>query len=271
MRLNELTISTFESEYIKNYLTNIKHEFTLDEMITIILNSGMSLSTKIRVLDSFYNDAEIDGYRCNSDIILNDELDSIIYDLKYALECLNGNHNSIITFTDKFDLTHSVFNIEIARSAISNMNDGTHSVTIVDGLTGYDVAYVSLDDCLNPVNVSFIDGYDKSILWDKYIDIPNDITIGDIVTIHNSAEEYVVVYDSKLPKNLWDKSDYSVDACITVCPKEVLDADRDYKEQIEEILAKRIQNVENNNTELDIIQVNHEHLHISFVEKRTNE
>ena len=86
--------------------------------------------------------------------------------------------------------------------------------------------------------------------------------------MHGSNTEYIVISDSKIPDELKDKSEYSVDVCVTVVPKAVLDSSKDYKKQIEDIKEHRIKNVDNEEDELDILSVEHEHIHLTMTEKQ---
>ena len=56
MKLNELAISTFESNYMKDYLTSIGHKFTAEEIVTIILNANMAMDTKISIINRNRNE-----------------------------------------------------------------------------------------------------------------------------------------------------------------------------------------------------------------------
>lgn len=62
MTLNELAISTFESDYLKNYLASINHKFTAEQIVTIIINSNLKLNFKIRALCRLLNQAELFEY-----------------------------------------------------------------------------------------------------------------------------------------------------------------------------------------------------------------
>lgn len=267
MRLNELTISTFKSDYLKKYLTDIKHVFTLEEMVTILINSKFSLSTKINILNRFFDQEEVSGYTCDDYNELLKNISEIISDIDYIIQCLNGKHNSIITFVDNYGSTYCSLLFDNVRNIIKEEDYNVTSINIVNGITSKIEAYVDVDKILNPINLHLLNK-DNNKLYERYVNIPNDLCVGDIVYIHDKKdEEFIVVNDSSIPDKFINDAEYNIDASITVVPKYVLDDSKDYKQQIDEILAKRIKDVDNENDYSDIIFIEHEHFHLSVVER----
>lgn len=269
MNLNEFAISTFKSNYLKNYLTSINHEFTIEEMITIILNSDIVIENKFKILNRFYNKSEIECYKSEIEYnsIIN-ELNIILEDYEYIKLCLNGAYDSIILFFNELDETKCLLNFDLTKKLMQELNIcKNNSITIIDGKDSSEVAYVDIDENYNIISYTLckpVNGY-ISKLYNKYVDIPNDIKIGDIVKIYDDSNEYVVVAESNIPDKLKKDAEYNIDSCITVIPKYSLDSNIKYKEQVEELLRNRIKNI--NTDELDIITLEHEHVHLSFVDK----
>lgn len=267
MRLNELAIATFESDYLKKYLTDIKHVFTLEEMVTILINSKFSLSTKISILNRFFDQEEISGYKCNNYDELLKNISEIINDIDYITQCLNGKHNSIITFIDNYGSTCCTLLFDNARNIIKEEEYDVTSINIVNGITSKVEAYVDIDKILNPINLHLLNR-DNNKLYERYVNIPNDLCVGDVIHIHGKKdEEFIIVNDSSIPDKFIGDAEYSIDTSITAIPKYVLDDSKDYKQQIDEILTKRIKDVDNENDYNDIIATEHEHFHLSVVER----
>lgn len=264
MNLNEYTIESLKSDYLKKYLKDIKHEFCLEEMIPIVWNSDKILSDKQLFLDKIVSD--IDNYRCIDRDKLIEDIDLMQNDWYMISECLNGDNDfSAVCFYDENGNFKCFKNYDIAISFMKKFSvPFTRGLVLVDLHTSEEFAYIHLDK-----ETGWITGYSlyekkkASKAYDRYVDIPNDFKVGDVIKLHGYNEEYVVVCESGIPDKLKNLSDYSVDACVTVVSKKIFDSSRSYKDQIEEIFAKRPLP----DGELDIISLEHEHMHLSFVEK----
>lgn len=270
MTLNELAISTFESDYLKNYLASINHKFTAEQIVTIIINSNLKLNFKIRALCRLLNQAELFEYESENIDRLLEEIELIKNDYVYIRSCCYGEYDSILTFNDEFGNTQCFTSLSALRNLMLSNQYNNKSINIVDGIDSSDVAYIEVDKDCELVSYSLCKPVNGRIskLYNAYIDIPNNIEIGDVVRVHGSNTEYIVISDSKIPDELKDKSEYSVDVCVTVVPKAVLDSSKDYKKQIEDIKEHRIKNVDNEEDELDILSVEHEHIHLTMTEKQ---
>ena len=270
MTLNELAISTFESDYLKNYLNSMNYKFSLDEIVTIILNSNMTMSTKMSTINRVLDPLESREYTCSNKERLTDDIALMRLDYNYIMNCCFGAYNSIITFFDECDNTQCFTSLGAAHKKLKTLglSLGTN-IIIMDGNDSSEVAYIDSDENGDMISYTLCKPVNGRIseLYDKYIDIPNDIKIGDTIKLCGNDIEYIVVADSKIPDKLKDRSEYSIDACITAVPKSVLDPSKDYKKQVEDILEHRIKNVDNEHEELDIISKEHEHFHLSIVEK----
>ena len=278
--LNEFTINSFESTYLKNYLYKIGHKFSLEEMVTIIWNSSLILDDKIKFIN-VATDVVQDPVISKNYIIKDKDtflknVKLICKDYEEVLNYCFGIKKAILMFFDENDLPKCFFTIEDIDKKLNQDSTLTcDGFSIINGSTSDEMAYVYLEKepAFHKNIVSFslckpING-EISELYDKYIDVPNDIKVGDVITIAGDPENktYVVVSDSTIPDRLKDISDYSVDACITVIPEDILDKNANYKQQIEDIYKKRKELYESGHGELDIICKEHDHIHLSFVEK----
>lgn len=281
--LNKLAIETFKSNYLKNYLYKIEHKFTLEEIVTIVWNSNLLLDDKISIYHAIMSillDEEVSKkyiIKDEDELIKNIQL--ILDDYKYILDALfeiNKSIKPILLFYDEYDIARCFSSIDaLDKKLTEDSSLNCSGITLIDGNTSNEIAYIELEkDKKYRKNILSYSLYKPvndiiSELYDKYIDIPNDLEVGDVVTIINDKENkrYVITADSTLPDKLKEISDYSVDACVTIIPEDVLDKNRNYKQQIEEILEKRKETYKDEIHELDIISREHDHIHLSFIEK----
>lgn len=275
MRLNDLTISLIDSNYIKNYLVTIKHIFTLEEMATIILNSNITMSTKISILNRMLNTKEIMEYKSDNFEELKADIELIQKDYQYIINACTGMYNSILVCEEQIDdedCNYFFTSLGALHRKIADIGkESNMSVIIYDGNTSEPVVSIDLDnygeimryDLIKPVNGVI------SKLYNKYVYIPNDLHRGDIIVDKVSNEKQIVVYEAnKLTDSIMDNAEYNNDTSITTVPVYVLDKSSSYKEQIEKILESRIHNIDNDTEETeDIIDIHSRRLHLTQVER----
>jgi hypothetical protein len=154
-------------------------------------------------------------------------------------------------------------------------NDGNtlynNNLTIISLKDSKELAYIRLNDDLQVIDYSVPEDnkmIETSKLQSYFVDIPMEFEIGDIVVVAGDPERYVVCYDNVIPDNLKKKCDF-MDSCITVVPESILDKNKSYKQQINDILASRIREIQfyRDAEQLDIISKYHEHICITLVEK----
>lgn len=269
MNLNEFTINTLESNYLKGYLRKINHNFKLEEMITIVFNSSLDIYEKFEFIENVKDNIENPEYQVYDRDKLLEGILLIEKDYDFLEKIFIGDGRHILVYLDKWDLSRCFTSLTYTKNyLLKNKEDIGEEVLIIiqDGETSDEICYLTLNKNLVVKSFSFSSFANREIsfLYDKYIDIPNDIKVGDIIKITGDDKEWVTVYESTIPEHLMEHSEYSIDLCITAVPKEVLDDSRSYKEQIDEILEKR---KNRKSGELDIISKEHEHLHLSIVEK----
>lgn len=263
MNLNQLAINTISSDYIKNYLTKVNHKFTLEEQITIIFNSELDFNAKIELYNKYLSQIK--------DEELKIKIESITCNMEVILDALNGLvPDYVLLYEDEWD-TKACRNIKDLRTNISCNIDSTLCINICDLNTSKIVVSVIVNKEYTPIHYELPDEskWVYSGLGDLYVNIPNDIHVGDIVSIHGDeiGTEYIVIGDSDIPKELIDNCCYTVDVGVAIIPKDVIQKDdRTYREIIESIIKNRIYYVGDDKYN-DVVAKHEEHIHLTLVEK----
>lgn len=262
MELNELALSTINSTYLKNYLNKINYKFTLSEQLTIIYNSDLILQDKYELYSKYISSDDVDSK-------LKEKIKYLMESIKKVYWALEGISDFILVYMDSDDRAWCSKTIKGLEPRI----DKSESITIEihDIFRVKLIGYITLNEDLEPIRYDLVkDSMECSSIQEvgienKYIDIPNDINVYDVVTVSNDEihEEYVVISDSKIPETIKDNADY-FDASVTVVPVYVLDTTKTFKEQIDKIIAERINDLDK---DVDILSVSHTHLHLTNVEK----
>lgn len=274
MDLNALAISCIESDYLKKYLIESNHTFTLEEQITIIFNSNIPLRDKLNMYERYLVPEYIKNYADENIALFKQYVNFIIANAECIQDWLEGTPHTTIMFDSEKQYNIVCCNNIHTFKDILQYNFDTDTldyitVYICDVTSSNILAWITLNNNLEVIGYSFTDKSRYCGIEDKYLDIPNDIKVGDIVTISNDIDsiKYVVIHDSSVPEHLKEKSEFSIDAAITVVPEYILDRNQDYTEQINQIIKNRISKLENNDTSTDILSEEHDHVHITLVEK----
>ena len=86
MELNKLAISTIESNYIKQYLNSINHVFSLDEQITLIFNSDLTIDDKLNIYIQYLDNLDRNINYSDNDKTVSRNFISFIIDKIYTLK-----------------------------------------------------------------------------------------------------------------------------------------------------------------------------------------
>lgn len=245
MDLNELVIDLIKSDYIKNCIRKTNHQFTYEEQLAIILNSTVELSVKKEML-SKYLDISNELKKCDIDDIKHiiDEIDRII---KYA----DGGCNEIIWAYHK----HEVYCSKKLDTLIEKVRKHTEDDSIELGIYNVDtveeIGCIVIDNTNRIIEYSLEDSIDSE-LYNHFIEVPNDLHIGDVVTANDIGGKLIVVSNPMTSNKFKGNLTYN-DASIVVIPINLLSNDKDYKEQIEKIYTERINSIDNPYAKPDII------------------
>lgn len=283
MRLNDAVIDTFISDYIKNYLISTKHEFLLEEQVTIIYNSSLSLMNKyemlkerlLSTLEKSNNENKQYSYKMDMNELRKQIIQLMDNIVTISQVEMHNNKRYTVCFMDPI---LNEYNCATSLgSLLSRYTDedtrrklASQRFTIVDSINSVVKAVISIDESFKIKGFTILDESMQVELGNKYTKIPNDIDVGDVVTISGDTEhrKYVVVSVPNMLKALEDEYTYTDDASIEVIPIEVLsEVGKSYKYQIDDVISARINNVDTNEDCDDIISNNQLHLHLSFVEK----
>lgn len=283
MRLNDAVIDTFISDYIKNYLIETKHEFLLEEQVTIIYNSSLNLLDKYEMLKerllSTFEKPDSKDKKYSSKMSVNELRTQIVQLMDNIVTVsqveMHNNGKYVVCFMDPLlDECNCATSLGSLLTRYTDSDTqrkiASQRLTIVDSANSEVKAVIGIDESFKIKGFTILDESMRVELDDKYIKIPNDLDIGDIVTINGDTEhrKYVVVSIPNILQALEDEYTYLEDTSIVVVPIEVLDNTKEsYKEQINNIITTRITNVDTDEDCSDIISENQLHLHLSFVEK----
>jgi hypothetical protein len=294
MELNNKAIETINSKHLKEYLKSVNKVFTPEEQITIIYNSDLTLLEKENIFIEYLCNGEIEDW-FNSEEEMQQfrfKINKIIRSIHLITNLINMD-STVIIFDDPLQYNNSCAkNLKAIQDIYKKADekskeedklyDADSQISIVHLDTSSILAWAELNKKGEVIRYDFVEEAIKNLitddiidkiqsgLEDKYVDIPNDFKIGDIVIVCDDEEhkEYVVTAESDLPDTLRDISDYSVDASVTVVPKQYFNNDKSYKEQVEDIIKNRIDNFKSGaKDDLDIITVYHEHIHVTLLEK----
>ena len=246
MNINDIAVSLIKSEQIRSELINNKHQFKVDEQISLIYNSNLELLYKLQLFTYLLKDGDISDdikielsailsnienfytslYSDETIFMFNDWLHEakITKSFKYLQEYIKEHYNMLSSHTI------AMINSEIA--------DANNNVIYYFSFNkdGQVVKFYTLND-----NVEYI----TTNLEKAYVNIPNNICEGDIITIIGSEEEYVVVNESKIPEHLISNCTIG-DASLTVINKDLVsDYENGYTVEIDNMFRNRINCLKN--------------------------
>jgi len=254
--IQEMACERIGSTTIRNFIANNNKKLSVEDSIIIIYNSDISINTKYVLLDTILELIDLQA----TDAIDKDIYEQLIIaikDLKYLIKTINGNHGSIfakntngeIYCSNELKNINAVYGDEI----IIFSNNGTREFKV----------YMNKN---NEVSSYKMHNRDEELLC-KFVDIPNDIGIGDIVidkdepVDKDDRTEFIVVNKS-------DKLNHTYnDNVIMVVPKSIFDTtDTNIKDTIEKTYSDRIKYFFDNK-ESDLIAKNISNIHITKIER----
>lgn len=274
MELNKLAISTIESNYIKQYLNSINHVFSLDEQITLIFNSNLTIDDKLDIYIQYLDNLDRNINYSDNDKTVSRQFISFIIEKIYTLKSWIESNEYTVMFSGNNYNTVCCSSLdrfkEIATEKYKYDDTDNYSVYLCDSKTADIAVRLELNKEFKIINYSFTDDNMYCGIENKYIDIPNDIHVGDKVRLTGDDSIYIVISDSTIPEELKSKSEFSTDICVTVVPEYVFENKSNYKEQIDSIIHNRIEKLQNSNNDTDILMDEHEYFHVLYLEKELN-
>lgn len=260
-------IESIESSTTRRYLTNNKTEFSLRDIVTIILNSSNNLHIKQSLLLSIYSllikniNSSNDELDCDDAELLR-YLKELIEEIKYIIqiaEC-NDNHQYIYA-------SSHIGNMMCTLNINKLLHQDFDTITVFDA----EEASIILELKLNKrQEVSLYESLSNCMVYfSKYVEIPNDFDIGDtVIDIDNDdKKEFIVVGISNTIKENFD------DCNLIVVRKEYIPINSDNKDEIKEYInntyRERIKNFFRNNNDNcgDELSKNMFYMHVTKAER----
>lgn len=263
MNFNEIIIEIIKSPYIKDCIAASNHQFSYEEQIAIVLNSNEELSRKRDILKMYLESHHVIK---SLDKLYVNTLQNIVNEISKVIEYVNGEcSNIILTYKTDTDL-HCSSKLDKLLNKIGNsVVDSSVEIDIHNIDTVEEIGYIILNDSRKLTGYCLTDGVDSD-LYNCFVNIPNDIHIGDVVTAIGNDEKFIVVSNPILPSKFKSGLTYS-DASVVVIPINLLDSNKDYKKQIEEIYTDRINNIENPYAKPDIIMEYYTSINLLEIQK----
>jgi len=263
--INKLAIESIKSSTVREYLKDIKHEFNIQEQISLIFNSDLSLDSKTEIFEDLVNSDNVAES-------IKDEVREIIKNFEaFKIVAYEYNNIAFITFDEDNEVICTNALDKLRDYNIKNKLDkNIRAINIglddVESNTLYEIELNS-DGEVCRIFPYELAQYKTTNIENSYVDIPNEFKMGDIVRVVGQKEKYVVVSDSDMPEHLKPSCDF-IDTSITVVPKRIFNSStRSYKDQIEDIYRNRIKHIEYSEPIIDIISREHQHLKLTVVEK----
>lgn len=266
----EVLEKVIKSKTIRQWVEDTKHEFSESEQISLVFNSDLTLDEKGTILEDISSDFSKES---------KDEIDKILANISWVQLAYSGFYISyalLFTVEDEYSIENRCIKtldkfIEMLNDkSLSKNNKYENRLEIIDLNTSKTVAYITLNDKNEVIDYALSNESQlvKSEIQNSYVDIDYKFDRGDIVSIVGSDERYVVCYINDISEELKKDCDW-FDSSVAVIPESVLDSDKDYKEQIEEILKNRLERINSDGdyADLDIISKYHEHINITLIEK----
>lgn len=245
MNLNEVVIELIKSDYIKNCIRNTNHQFTYEEQLAIILNSTLDISVKRDMISEYLTVAD-ELKKCDID-----DIKHIIDEMGRILNYASGNCEEIVWIYRKYAVYCSKKLDKLIDKIRENITDDSVEIGIYNVNTVEEIGCIVVNSNNEIVEYSLEDSIDSE-LYNHFIEVPNDLHIGDVVTTDDISGKVIVVSNPMTSNKFKGNLTYS-DASIVVIPINLLDKDKDYKEQIEKIYTERISNIDNPYAKPDII------------------
>lgn len=268
MDINNIAINSIKSDYIRNYIASLNHKFTLEEQLVIIYNSELRTSEKVDIFKNTIDYVEDTGIRD----ALSEYIDSQDYydnkDNKYCYVSTSIVGNEYCSTKIEIIFNNMIRTINKLGDELNLDDNYEHVVHVFDIKSGRLMGKIRMTNGeLMSACCEYSIDVEPSSTMNRYVNIPNDIEIGDIVYIADTEDKFVVVGIPRANECLIDAMKYS-DETVSVVPISILNNEVDYKKQIEDVYRERIKNVEKPEPFFnDIIALNHFEIHITDVEK----
>lgn len=267
MSLKDLALGTVKSEYIKDCITNSNKKLTIKEQITIILNSDEELCTKrdyLRVyLESAETKKELNRNQMRDLQKIIDEInslyvyiygyiDNIVLVYKYNAESIGEDDECACSVICSHTLSKL---IDRVKESNSNIDKDRICVELHNIDEGRNIGYIKTD--LNgAIYEKYLENDISSDLYNEFIEIDTDLHIGDCIRTLYDDTEYVVINEPLTRTKFGGRLEYK-DGFVAVVPKNVLNNEVSFKEQIEKVYAERISNIDNPLAKPDMIMENY--------------
>jgi hypothetical protein len=263
MDLNKLVIGIIKSNYIKDCITKNNTQFTYEEQITIILNSTEELSTKRNLLQLYLESEDVKN-NLRKDYI--SDIQKIVNEIGKINEYIYGEDDNIVLIYKNDTGLYCSRKLSTLLEKIKEQIDGRCiEVGIYDVSSVEEIGYIIVDEDSKVEKYSLANEVDSE-LYNYFINIPNDLHIGDVVSTVDSDSKFIVVSNPIAPNKFKGNLNYD-DASVVVIPINLLSIDKDYKEQIEKIYTDRINNIENPCAKPDIIMEYYDTINILNIQK----
>lgn len=269
MDFNKIAIESIPSEYIRNTLNSIQHEFSVNEQISLIYNSSVyNLEYKLDVLKALERSRKISKST-------KKELQTMITNIEnfYTLADLPLNMFAI-------SIDHEFFNTKSCTCVADIHNIGTvadhllesiKQVNLVSDYNGEILYHVhlNLNSEVCKIKPGINTNYTKTKLENSFVNIPTFISIGDTVRRTGDDKEYIVVADPEVPNDL--TSICTFESCVVaVVPKNKIKGKK-YKKHINKIIKHRISNLTKKNKKVDKLNKYTQYIHLTETELAEND
>jgi anion-transporting ArsA/GET3 family ATPase len=252
MDLNELAISTIRSEYIRKYLTDKKHKFTVEEQVALIIHSDISIEEKEKLFKMYEQTENISEYTCKDKKRFLRNIETLLVEISAITNVVNGYSNSVLVCNCD-DKTYCTNKLERLIDKVEDLSEYVININSLN--TCESIGYIKINADNSIIDYSIVD-YENNELKKQYVHIPNELHIGSVIKTVYGDEELIIVSNTDAASNIDCKLTYE-DSSVVAIPKELLDSTKDYKQQIEKIYIDRINNIENPCAKQDIIMENY--------------
>lgn len=263
MDLNKLAIEIIKSNYIKDCITKNNTKFTYEEQLAIILNSTEELCIKRELLQLYLESEDVKN-SLREDYI--SDIQKIVNEIEKITEYVYGEDNNIVLIYKSDNALYCSKKLDTLLEKIKEqLDDRCIEVGIYDINSVEEVGCIIVDKNSKIEKYSLANAVDSN-LYNYFINVPNDLHIGDIISTVDSNDKFIVVSNPITPNKFKDNLSYE-DASVVVIPISLLNTDKDYKEQIEKIYTERINNIENPYAKPDIIMEYYDTISILNIQK----
>lgn len=269
MDFNKIAIESIPSEYMRNCLNVLNHEFCITEQISLIYNSKVfSLEYKLKVLKTFAKSRKTDKS-------IKNELQTIIENIENFYNLAEIPLNAFaITLNDSFFNNETCTCIKDIHNIKNILNPTAADIVQVNLVSTYngEVLYnvqLNANNEVSEIKPSGSVNYTKTKLENGFVNLPTFISIGDTVRRTGADKEYIVVADPEVPNDL--TSICTFESCVAaVVPKSKIKGKK-YKKHINKIIKHRISNLTKKNKKVDKLDKYTRYIHLTETELAEND